>query len=171
MIKKIFFFVLTLSLLSFAMHKYYVSITEAEYNLESKSFEISIKFIGHDLEKALTSAGVPNLYLGTNKEVKNANEYLKRYIDKKFEMVVDGEKLEYKFIGKEINNDDFVYCYIQSNQVEEPQKVAIKNSLLTEVFSEQTNTIYLKSGSKKVSYYLTKDKVSETHILSQVLKK
>ena len=153
------------------MHKYYVSITEAAYNAESKSFEISIKFIGHDLEKALTSAGAPNLYLGTEKEVKNANAYLKRYIERKFEMIADGTKLEYQFIGKEINNDDFIYCFVQSNQIDEPSEVTIKSTLLTEVFGGQANTIYLKSGSKKVSYYLTKDKVSETHMLSEASEK
>ena len=167
MIKKILFSVIAVVLLSFSMHKYYVSITEAEYNNKTKTFEISIKFIGHDLEKALTNAGAPNLYLGTDKEVKNANAYLKRYIDRKFEMIVDGKKLEYKFIGKEINNDDFIYCFVQSNEVEQPQEITIKSTLLTEIFSGQANTIYLKSGNQKVSYYLTKDKVRETHKLSQ----
>ncbi len=152
------------------MHKYYVSITEAEYNAENKTFEISIKFIGHDLEKALTSAGAPNLYLGTEKEVKNANAYLKRYIERKFQMTVDGQKLEYSFIGKEVNNDDFLYCYIQSNTLENPKEVAIKSTLLTELFSGQANTVYLKSGEEKISYYLTKEKVSETHTLGKLSK-
>ena len=130
MIKKILFSVVVLSLLSFAMHKYYVSITEAEYNLESKTFEISLKFIGHDLEKALLNAGAPNLYLGTEKEVKNADAYLKRYIERKFLMDVDGNQLEYKFIGKEVNNDDFIYCFIESNEIKTPNKVTIKNTLI-----------------------------------------
>ena len=165
MIKKILFSVVVLSLLSFAMHKYYVSITEADYNAETKTFEISLKFIGHDLEKALTSAGAPNLYLGTPKEVKNADAYLKRYIDRKFEMNVDGSKLEYKFIGKEINNDDFIYCFIESNKVESPKKVTIKNTLLVELFNEQANTVYLKVGDQQVNYALNKEKVSDTHEL------
>ena len=163
MIKKVLFPVLAVLLLSFSMHKYYVSITEADYNAESKVFEISIKFIGHDLEKALTNAGAPNLYLGTDKEVKNANAYLQRYIERKFKMIVDGEQLEYEFVGKEINNDDFIYCFLQSSEVDTPQEVTIKSTLLTELFSGQANTIYLKSGKQKISYYLTKDKVSETH--------
>ncbi len=171
MIKKILFPVLAVVLLSFTMHKYYISITEIDYNAKSKTFEISIKFIGHDLEKALTNAGAPNLYLGTEKEVRNANAYLKRYIERKFKMVVDDKQLEHEFIGKEINNDDFIYCFLQSNKVEDPKEITIKSTLLTELFSRQANTIYLKSGDQKVSYYLTKDKVSETHTLIQALGK
>ena len=70
-----------------------------------------------------------------------------------------------------MNNDDFIYCFIKSNQIEEPKKVFIKSSLLTEVFSGQANTVYLKSGNQKASYYLTKDKMSETHTLSKASEK
>ena len=145
------------------MHKYYVSIAEAEYNSENKSFEISIKFIGHDLEKALTTSGAPELFLGTEKELKNADEYLMKYINQRFHMVVDGESLSYQFIGKEINNDDFIYCFIQSNEIGLPKKITIKNTLLIEVFNEQANTVYLKVGDQKINYSFKKNKVSETH--------
>lgn len=165
MTKKILFLFLPIVLLSFAMHKYYVSITEAEYNAKTKSFEISIKFIGHDLEKALSSAGTPNLYLGTPKEIEKANYYLKKYIEKRLIMKVDGKPLTYKFIGKEINNDDFIYCFIETDQLESPKKITIKNTLLTEVFDEQANTVYLKVGNQQLNYSLNKDKVSETHEL------
>ena len=148
------------------MHKYYVSITEATYNAEKQTFEISIKFIGHDLEKALANAGAPELYLGTPKEIEKADFYLKQYIDKRLHIVVDGESLQYTFVGKEINNDDFIYCYIESTKIDEPKKVLIKNTLLTEIFNEQANTVYLTVGDKKVNYTLNKDKVSETHSLN-----
>ena len=163
MIKKVLFSVFTLALLSFAMHKYYVSITEADYNAKSKTFEISIKFIGHDLEKVLANAGAPELHLGTPKEIQNADEYLMKYINQRFHMVVDGKSLNYNFVGKEVNNDDFIYCYMESNKVETPKKVTIKNTLLTEIFSEQANTVYLKVGNQKINYLLNKGKVSETH--------
>ena len=145
------------------MHKYYVSITEADYNATSKTFEISIKFIGHDLEKVLTNAGAPELYLGTAKENEKADEYLMKYINQRFHMVVDGKSLNYSFVGKEINNDDFIYCFIESNKIETPKKITIKNTLLTEIFSEQANTVYLKVGDQQLNYLLNKGKVSETH--------
>ena len=167
MIKKILFSVLTLSLFSFAMHKYYVSITEAEYNVGSKTFELSIKFIGHDLEEALEATGAPKLFLGTEKEHKKANYYLNQYINQRFHMIVDGVSLNYSFVGKEINKDDFIYCFLESNQIEDPKKVTNKNTLLTEIFSGQANTVYLSLGDQKVNYQLNKSNVSETHSLSR----
>jgi len=149
------------------MHKYYVSITEAEYNSESETFEISIKFIGHDLEKALTNAGAPNLFLGTDKEIDKANYYLELYINQRFHMIADSESLSYKLIGKKINNDDFIYCFLESNKVNLPKEVTIKNTLLIEVFSEQANAVYLTVGNQKINYSLNKGKVSETHSIKQ----
>ena len=145
------------------MHKYYVSITEAEYNAESKTFEISVKFIGHDLERAISNAGAPELYLGTEKENEKADNYINQYINQRFHMVVDGVSLNYSLIGKEIGNDDFLYCFLESNKVETPKKVTIKNTLLTEIFSGQANTVYLTVGDQKVNYQLNKSNVSETH--------
>jgi hypothetical protein len=145
------------------MHKYYVSITEAEYYTKSQSFEISIKFIGHDLEKALSNAGVPNLYLGTKKEMEKANDYLKQYIDKNFQIIINDKKLKYTFIGKEINNDDFIYCYLKSEKVVSPKKLEIKNTFLTEVFNEQVNTVYLIVDDSKFNYSFNRGTVSKTH--------
>lgn len=167
MIKKVLFLILTVASLGFAMHKYYVSITEAEYNDKSQLFEISIKFIGHDLEEALINAGAPELYLGTSNEIEEANSYLKKYISQRFKMIVDGKELSYKFIGKEVNNDDFIYCYLESNQVTSLHKIEIKNSLLTEVFDKQANTVYLKVGDQKINYSLNKGRVSESHELKK----
>lgn len=161
------FSILAISLLSFAMHKYYVSITEAEYNVDSKTFEIGVKFIGHDLEEALSAVGAPRLYLGTEKEHEKADYYLSQYINQRFHMVADGVSLNYSFVGKEINKDDFIYCFFESNQLESPKKVTIKNTLLTEIFSGQANTVYLTVGDQKKNYQLNKSNVSETHELKQ----
>ncbi|MGB0882057.1 MAG: DUF6702 family protein [Vicingaceae bacterium] len=163
MLKKVLFSLSVLLLLSFSIHKYYVSITEAEYNATTEKFEMSIKFIGHDLEKALDNSGAPNLFLGTEKELEKANHYLESYVNQRFHMVVDGKSLNYKIIGKEVNNDDFIYCYLESDEVSNPNSITIKNTLLTEIFNEQANTVYLKVGNQKFNYSLNKSKVSDTH--------
>ena len=163
MLKKLFYLIVVVVLMSFAMHKYYVSITEAAYNTTSQNFEIALKFIGHDLEHALEATGIPEMYLGTDKEIEKANEYLKKYIDSNFQLMVDGKKVSFKFIGKEVNNNDFIYCYLESEKIEYPKKVEIKNSLLIETFPEQTNTVYLTIKENKTTYTFNKNKVSESH--------
>ena len=163
MVKKIFFSIIAIALLGFAMHKYYVSITEAAYNPTSQTFELSIKFIGHDLEKALAEAGVPNLYLGTDKENPKADEYLLKYIEKKIHFVVNEKSLSFKFIGKEVGDDDFIYCYIESDKIKKPKNITVKNTLLTEVFRGQKNAVYLTVANNKRTFNFNTDKVIETY--------
>lgn len=145
------------------MHKYYVSITEADYNATNQTFELSIKFIGHDLERTLKEAGVPPLYLGTEKEIDKADNYLLKYIEKRLHIVVDNQNLKFKFVGKEVQNDDFIYCYVESNTIGNPKEITIKNTLLTEVFKGQKNAVYLSVGTKKHTFNFDKDKVIETY--------
>jgi hypothetical protein len=138
------------------LHKYYVSVTEMEYNTESEDFEVSIKFIGHDLEHALKQAGVPELYLGTDKEHKEANDFLFKYISKHFSVVNDSIRVQFSFVGKEVGNDDFIFCYLKSKAVNEVSALTISNSLLVELFDKQTNILYYKKGSEKHNHRFTK---------------
>lgn len=148
------------------MHKYYVSITEAAFNAKTGTFELSIKFIGHDLEKALAEAGAPELYLGTEKESEKANDYIKSYVQKRLQFVVNGKELEWKLIGKEVNNDDFIYCYIESNKTGLVKEITINNTLLTEVFPAQKNTVYLTINGYKETFNFHKGSTSETYNLN-----
>ena len=144
------------------MHKYYVSITEAAYNSKTQTFEISVKFIGHDLEHVLENAGAPEeMYMGTDKEFEKADDYIKKYIDSRLQITVDGKPLSYTYVGKEVNDDDFIYCYLESNKLKSPKKIEIKNTLLTELFPGQVNTVYLTVGEHKLTYTFDKSKVSE----------
>lgn len=162
MIRNFILIVLATMSLAFAPHEYFVSITEAEYNKESQTFQMTIKFIGHDLEKALTEAGVPELNLGTEKENKSANKYILDYINKTFQFNVNDKKLNLQMVGKEVGNDDFIYCYIETEKVRKPRNISIENSMLTEVFSAQENIVYLTVNTKKSSFSFNKEKQSTT---------
>lgn len=162
MVKRIFFGIFTLALLSFSWHKYFVSITEAAYIPASEKMEISIKFIGHDLEKALADEGVPEMFLGTDKEILNANNYLETYIEKHLRFIAGDHTIDLKLIGKEVNNDDFIYCYIETEKTTMPEKLTIKNSLLVHTFPEQKNTLYLNVNGKTHTLYFDKGKQTET---------
>ncbi|PKP34709.1 MAG: hypothetical protein CVU00_05650 [Bacteroidetes bacterium HGW-Bacteroidetes-17] len=147
------------------MHKYYVSITELEYNSRSHTFEISIKFIGHDLEDALENAGVPSLNLGAPNENEKANEYLKQYIDKNFQLIVNDKNLTFKFIGKEVKDNDFMYCYLETNEIPVIKNVDIKNTLLIEMFDEQSNIVNLKVGDENLSFTFNHEETLASDIL------
>lgn len=149
--------------LGLASHEYFVTITEMEYNEANSSMEVSIKFTGHDLEYALEQRGVPHLYLGTDKEHEEANDYLLSYLHKGFAVSVNGQPVEFELIGKEVNNEDFIYVYLEAKQAPEPGSLVVKNTLLTEQFEQQANIIHFSKGDNTTSFTLTKDHPEETH--------
>lgn len=158
MVRNFILIVLVTMSVAFAPHEYFVSITEAEYNEESQTFQMTMKFIGHDLEKALSEAGAPELNLGTEKEGKSADNYVLDYINKTFQFNVNEKKLILQMVGKEVGNDDFIYCYIETEKVRKPKNILIENSMLTEVFAAQENIVYLTINTKKSSFSFNKDK-------------
>lgn len=155
--KKLLVFVLITTMLSFSYHEFFVSITEGEYMETENTFQFTIKFIGHDLEKALEMSGTPELNLGTKQELTNANEYLLKYINNHFSINCNDKNVQLKMIGKEVGNDDFIFCYLESEKVENIQNIEIKNTLLTEVFSAQENILNLKINDKLHSISFNKE--------------
>lgn len=145
--------------MAFSYHEFFVSVTEGEYKEIENTFQCTIKFIGHDLEKAIEMSGTPELNLGTKQELTDANEYLLKYINNHFSIQCNGKNVPLKMIGKDVGNDDFISCYLESEKVENIQNIEIKNSLLTEIFSAQENILHLKIYSEKHSISFNKAKI------------
>ena len=143
--------------MAFSYHEFFVTVTEGEYKETENTFQFTIKFIGHDLEKALETSGTPELKLGAKNELTNANEYLLKYINNHFSIQCNGKNVPLKMIGKDVGNDDFISCYLESEKVENIQNIEIKNTLLTEVFSAQENILHLKINDKINSISLNKE--------------
>jgi len=165
MLRKTLFIFLLLLTLSFVPHNYYVTITEIAYNSSNKKMEISLKFIGHDLEYALEKEGFPNMFLGTEKELEKANDFIYQYINQHFEIKTDENMLLYKLIGKEVNNDDFIYCYIETESIDNFSTVEIKNTLLNNYFKEHINIVYLTVGEQRFNFRLNNEKTKEKHTI------
>lgn len=159
--KNIAIFILLVMTMAFSYHEFFVTITEGEYKETEKTFQFTIKFIGHDLEKALETSGTPELNLGAKNELTNANEYLLKYINNHFSIQCNDKNVSLKMIGKEVGNDDFIYFYLESEKVENIQNIEIKNILLTEVFSAQENILHLKIYNEKHSISFNKSKTQQ----------
>lgn len=152
---------LLLVTMAFTYHEFYVSVTETEYKTTTQTIQISIKFIGHDLEDVLEKAGVPELNLGTEKESESTNEYLLKYISSKFHIKINDTIIPLKFVGKEINNDDFFYCYLETEKIPSINSIEIHNELLTELYPKQENIFYLNIKGKTHSISFNKEKTTE----------
>lgn len=159
--KKYFILVLFLLLgVNFAKaHPFYVSICQVNYNSETKSLEISVKVFADDLLLGLKNTGRTKIYLGEEKEDPKTDEYIFDYLNTQFSFVANGEKVNFKFVGKEIENDA-VWTYLEIENVADLTSIYVECKLLTEVLESQSNIIQVNKSGEIKNLLLNKNKVS-----------
>lgn len=146
-------------------HKYYLSATEVTYSEKSKSFQITSRYFIDDFESMMKERYQITPQLVSDNEIENVNYYFNKYLQDRFTIKVNGEKIALTFLGKEYDND-VVKCYLESEKVsfKNIQSIELKNSSLFEMFEDQQNIIHLEISTIKKSYNLHKD--NETILLS-----
>ena len=145
-------------LMSFSVaHKFYVSVTEIEYNQKAESLQIISRVFIDDMEDLLQTRYDKNIRLGVSNESNSVPSYLKKYLNKKIEIKIDGKLTELNYLGKEYE-DDMLLLYLEVENVSSFKKIQIKNALLTDMFNEQKNLVHVKHKGSTKSLILNKAK-------------
>ena len=137
-------------------HKFYVSVTNVEYSQKEQSLQIISRIFIDDMEAALEARYEVDPALATEGESPQADAYIERYFRTKFNVLVNGQPQEYRFLGKRYDKDLLV-CYLEVAGVPEAtlRSVEIDNSLLTDLFEEQRNLLHFNILGTKKSFVLT----------------
>jgi hypothetical protein len=142
--------------LAFTSHKYYLSLTQVEYNKEQNRLEVIINVFMDDIEIAVNKEYDVDLRLTTKQELEDVDIYFNKYLLKNLSFLVNDKPVEYSFIGKEYEGD-LVYFYIESSVIEDPSALQVNNTILFDYFEQQQNVIKFKNGSKRQSKILSKN--------------
>lgn len=148
-----------LSLQSYnGLHKFYVSVTNVDYEEEQGSLQIISRIFVDDMENALKTRYDLDARLGTPEEDAEATEFIGRYFNAKFTVWVNGDEREYTFLGKRYD-DDLIICYLEVTGIpkETLSSVGIQNEILTDIFEEQKNLVHLKVLGNKKSFVLVRE--------------
>tara|TARA_R110002020_G_scaffold264813_3_gene479530 strand:+ start:6442 stop:6912 length:471 start_codon:yes stop_codon:yes gene_type:complete len=131
-------------------HPFHISLTEIKWNTETEQLEISQKIFWDDLEIALSGYHDESIDFLNPANKEKLNKQIESYLRAQNEIWIDDKSVEINFLGYEIE-DDAAWFYLESEKVKEPTSITIKNSLLTEDFSDQKNVIqvYFKTKSPK----------------------
>lgn len=156
-ISKTFILLLCITLISFtSVHKYYLSLTQIEFNNESKSVEVIINVFIDDIELALNDINSLDLQLNTKKEPKNSDIYFESYLKKHVKFKIDNKEVTFQYLGKEYDGD-IVFFYLEISDIESVQSIYINNQLLIKHFPKQQNLVKSKVNGKHKSELLTKE--------------
>ncbi len=141
---KITLLFLVFSLSSFTgLHKFYVSVTEIEYNEETRSLQIISRVFIDDLEDLLKKRYNENVQLGKKNETKDVNALVKKYFEQKLKIEVNGKPVQVQFLGKEYEND-MLLLYLEAPNVSEFKEIKVKNTVLMDLHEEQKNLIHVE---------------------------
>ena len=155
---RILVILLILPLLSFTgdQHEYYVSVTKVEYAKESQSLQIISQIFINDFETLLRKRYDEKITLDTTNESELVETYMKRYLADKLKIKVNGNAVNFKFIGKEYK-DDITYCYLEVENVTDIESIEVTNQVLFDAFSGQQNIVRLKLLGRNKSFLLLPD--------------
>lgn len=164
---RILILLLLFSLSSFKTdHKFYVSVTEIEYNKKAQSLQIISRVFIDDLEKLLQKRYDASILLSEKNDSKKVTDHLKKYIGQKMEIQVDGKPYKLNYIGKEYEND-MALLYIEIPNVPEFKNIRIRNAILTDMFGEQKNLVHVEFKGETKSLILTSGKDEDLIIFTK----
>ena len=158
LIHKIFLFLVLPFITIAAAHKFYVSVTNMEYDEEDQAFQITTRIFIDDLETALNARYEVDAQLASEQEIEESDALISKYLDTKISITINGQQRKFQFLGKEYK-DDLVICYLELKEVvlSNLTSIEVKNDLLTEFFEEQQNVVHLKIGDTKKSFILVRE--------------
>ena len=128
-------------------HKYYFSLTEMEWNTESQTFEVVVDLSTHDAEYALSAIYNEKIFLDS----KNFESLLQHWLDKHLILLLNDTATDWQWIGIEGTHKK-ISIFLESQVIQPNSRVKLENTLLTQVFSKQVNTVNVKISNQKKSY-------------------
>ncbi len=155
----LFIGIVPLSSVEVSEHEFHMSKCEIAFNEEEKALQIILHLFIDDLEAALAEEGITKMYICTDKEHADAEKNMTNYLQENFVLNVNGENVDYTFLGKEVSEDlQAVWCYLEIENINSIKELKIKNQLLTSLFDDQKNIVSITSTAEGRKGYFLFDK-------------
>lgn len=139
-----------------AWHKFYVSVSQVDYIAKDNTVQITSRLFYDDLQKALQERYDTGIKVDKTYPQDKLDGFIKRYVDQKLKVLIDGKQVNLNYLGHEDEND-YVVCYIEILNVSEMNRIEIENTLLMDVFPQQKNIVHVRVGKIEKSFMLTQN--------------
>ena len=151
--------IIFLTLSSFGIHKFYVSIYQINYASEKKMLQITSRLFVDDVNAVLFKKYGKKTYLGEKNESQEDVNLMKKYILDNFSLKVNGQLKPINYLSKEMEGN-VIICYYNIKDISKIKSLEVKNSALIELNSEQQNIIQSTIYGEKQSLLLTEETLS-----------
>lgn len=145
-----------IGLTAMSAHRFYVAIYQINYVPQKKALQITARIFVDDLNEVLEKQYHKATALGSEKESAEDIALMKKYLNEKFKITVNGQVKPLQYHSHEMESNVLV-CYLSIKDLAKVTKVAIENSILTELHSEQQNIIQYNNNGQKQNLLLSSE--------------
>lgn len=121
---------------SAAAHTYFFGVTEINLNKTSKHIEIIHQFTAHDIENTIAESKQINF----SPEHRNYDQLIQTYFEKHFSLMRNDNELALNWVGFEVKRGQ-IFAYQESERVSTLSGLLVKNTILTNTYIKQVNTV------------------------------
>lgn len=143
-------FITSFLLLSFNVHKFYVSVSQVDFNQEKKRLEITNRIFIDDFSASLNASISNKIELEDMKINAESVKILENYINKNLQFTLNKKIKELQIKSFEIEGDVFVIYSIIAN-ISNIQTIEIENKLLFDLVPSQQHIVHLNINNTKKS--------------------
>lgn len=142
-------------------HPVHVSYTNVEYDNQAKEFKMLFKIFVDDFDKILLQKYGLNLELQAGKKKSGYQVYVSKYISEHFKIYAgnkDITKNKLRFLHSEIR-EKAIWIYYNCRYNGKSNKFEIRNSLMTDLYRDQTNLLIFTYLDNQVAFRFTNKEI------------
>ena len=140
-------------------HPIHSTITSFNCGKNNKNIEITMKIFTNDLEKVIREIQGPDLIIDSEKSDYNIDSLIFTYIEQNLVLTIDGNRKQFLWVGKEIEND-LTWCYLEIVNIDNFSKILIENKLFISEFDDQLNICHFYCSEKPETIMLHQKTIS-----------
>jgi hypothetical protein len=135
-------------------HPVHVSVLNIELDHSKPTIDFSFKVFTSDLELAIAHNYNVALHLGQPNESPESATRINKYVTDAFSLLIDNKQPgKFEFVKKEIN-EDAIWLRFRVSGNKNIRELEINNSLLMDIYEDQTNLIIVSLNGKDTGYRL-----------------
>jgi viroplasmin and RNaseH domain-containing protein len=116
--------------------------------------EASCKIFINDLENILKKQYGVSYDLYKQNEETEVKNILSKYIQKNLAVQIDAKNISFTLLGSE-REDAALWIYLESAKISTPKRIEINNTLLFDLFEDQSNIVHYEQNGQRKSYKLS----------------
>ncbi len=144
-------------------HPVHVSYTNVEYDKQTKEFKMLFKIFVDDFDKILQQKYGVNLELQAGKKKAGYQEYVSKYLSEHFKIFAGNKEItknKLKFSHSEIR-EKAIWLYYNCKYNGKSAKFEIWNSLMTDLYRDQTNLLIFTYLDNQTAFRFTNKLIVE----------